>query len=79
MVKTIPYPPSAGDAEQPMQFAGWIAFYKGKKFEIRKSSGIYSLYGAKRHAIKHFKVPRSKEGLMAIEPAYEEIPDEDIS
>jgi len=53
------------------EIAGWIAFYNSKKFEIKKSeaSGIYA---AKQLAIKHFKVPKSKEGLLAIEPAYDE-------
>ena len=51
--------------------AGWIAFYNKDKLEI-KNSEADGLYDAKLLAIKHFKVPKSKQGLLAIEPAYEE-------
>ena len=53
------------------KFAGWIAFYNKDKLEIKKSEAD-GLYDAKLLAIKHFKVPKSKQGLLAIEPAYEE-------
>jgi hypothetical protein len=52
------------------KFAGWIAMYGGKKLEIKKGDAK-DLYGAKQNALKHFKVPKSKQGLLAIEPAYE--------
>jgi len=52
-------------------FAGWIAFYQGNELEIKKeeANGVWS---AKQLAIAHFKVPKSKLGLLAIAPAYEE-------
>jgi len=53
------------------KMAGWVAMYNGKKMEIPKSAAD-SLYGAKQLAIKHFKVPKSKQGLLAIKPGYNE-------
>ena len=53
------------------EFAGWIAIYNGKRIEIKKSEAN-GIYGASKIAIKLLKVPRSKKGLMVIEPAYEE-------
>lgn len=53
------------------KLAGWIAMFQGKKLEIKKSEAK-DLYAAKLLAIKHFKVPKSKMGLLAIEPGYEE-------
>jgi len=53
------------------KFAGWIAIYKGKKLEIKKSEAE-TIYGAKLKAIKDLKVPKSQVGLLAIAPAYEE-------
>lgn len=50
---------------------GWIAFYNGKKLEISKSEAD-NLYSAKQKAIKELKVPKSKLGLLAIKPAYNE-------
>jgi len=42
--------------------------------EIKPKKGeIDSLNDAKQAAIKHFKVPKSKQGLLAIEPAHEEV------
>ena len=56
------------------KFAGWIAFYNKEKLEIKPKKGeIDSLHDAKQAAIKHFKVPKSKQGLLAIEPAHEEV------
>jgi len=56
------------------KFAGWIAFYNKEKLEIKPKKGeIDSLNDAKQAAIKHFKVPKSKQGLLAIEPAHEEV------
>ena len=52
--------------------AGWIAFYGGKKLEIKKSEAD-GIWPAKQLAIKHFKVPKSKQGLLAIKPAHEEV------
>jgi hypothetical protein len=52
-------------------FAGWIAFYQGKQLEIKKEE-VNGIWSAKQLAIAHFKVPKSKLGLLAIEPAYED-------
>lgn len=54
------------------EVAGWVAFYQGKQFEIRKSAEVNGIWPAKKLALAHFKVPKSKEGLLAIEPAYDE-------
>ena len=62
------------ETEIDEKFAGWIAFYNKEKLEIKPKKGeIDSLYDAKQAAIKHFKVPKSKQGLLAIEPAHEEV------
>ena len=62
------------EAEIDEKFAGWIAFYNKDKLEIKPKKGVIdSLYDAKQAAIKHFKVPKSKQGLLAIEPAHEEV------
>lgn len=53
------------------KMAGWIAMYNGKKLEIKKSEAD-GIYGAKQLAIKKLKVPKSKQGLLAIEPAYDD-------
>jgi len=37
------------------------------------------LYGAKCKAIEHFKVPKSKTHLVAVEPAYENETDTDCA
>jgi len=62
------------EIEMDEKFAGWIAFYNKDKLEIKPKKGeIDSLHDAKQAAIKHFKVPKSKQGLLAIEPAHEEV------
>ena len=62
------------ETEIDEKFAGWIAFYNKEKLEIKPKKGeIDSLNDAKQAAIKHFKVPKSKQGLLAIEPAHEEV------
>ena len=62
------------EVEIDEKFAGWIAFYNKEKLEIKPKKGVIdSLYDAKQAAIKHFKVPKSKQGLLAIEPAHEEV------
>lgn len=53
-------------------FAGWIVFYNNKRVEIKKTEAS-DLYGAKQLAIQLMKVPKSKTGLLAIAPAYEEV------
>jgi preprotein translocase subunit YajC len=53
------------------EVAGWIAMYNGQKFEIKKDQAK-DLYDAKLKAIAHFKVPKSKQGLLAIKAAYNE-------
>lgn len=58
-----------------MKLAGWIAFYRGNKLEIPRESIDGGIYEAKMHAIKQLRVPKSKQGYLAIEPAYEEVSD----
>jgi hypothetical protein len=53
------------------EFAGWIAIFNGKKLEIKKSEAK-DLWGAKQLAIKKLKVPKSKQGLLAIDVAYDD-------
>ena len=53
------------------KMAGWVAIYNGKKVEIKKSEAN-DLYGAKMKAAKMLKVPKSKMGLLAIKPGYNE-------
>ena len=55
---------------------GWIAFYNGKKIEIKKGEAD-NLYDAKLKAINELKVPKSKLGLLSIKPAYNESLTED--
>ena len=60
------------------KMAGWIAIYNGKKVEIKKSEAS-DLYGAKMKAAKMLKVPKSKMGLLAIKPGYnEEVVSEEV-
>jgi hypothetical protein len=54
------------------KLAGWIAMFQGKKIEIRKEKDAKDIWSAKQFAIKALRVPKSKQGLLAIEPAYEE-------
>tara|TARA_R110000744_G_scaffold273875_2_gene387111 strand:- start:2323 stop:2529 length:207 start_codon:yes stop_codon:yes gene_type:complete len=51
---------------------GWIAIYNGKKVEIKNDGSVNGIYGAQLKAMEILKVPKSKRGLMAIAPAYEE-------
>ena len=53
-----------------MKRAGYIAFYNGKRIEIPLTIG--GVYDAKCEAIKILKVPKTKVGLLAIAPAYED-------
>ena len=53
------------------EFAGWIAHFNGQKHEIKKHEAK-DLYDAKQKAIAHFKAPKSKHGLIAVKPAYNE-------
>lgn len=53
------------------EFAGWIAFFGGKKLEITKDEAK-DLWAAKLLAIKKLNVPKSKQGLLAISPAVDE-------
>jgi len=50
-------------------FAGWIAFYKNKRIEIKKTEAN-DLWGAKQLAVKLMKVPKYGIGCLAIAPAY---------
>jgi hypothetical protein len=52
-----------------MKQIGYIAFYNKKRIEIPFEIG--SLYQAKLEAIRLLKVPKSKQGLLAIAPGYE--------
>ena len=53
------------------EIAGWIAHFNGQKHEIKKHEAK-DLWDAKQKAIAHFKAPKSKHGLIAIKPAYNE-------
>jgi len=53
------------------EFAGYIAHYNGQKHEI-KSHEAKDLYDAKQKAIAHFKIPKSKHGLLSVKPGYNE-------
>ena len=59
-------------SEATDDFAGWIAFFNGKKVEITKDEAK-DLWGAKKLAIAKMKVPKSKEYMVAIAPAVEEM------
>ena len=64
------------EVEIDEKFAGWIAFHptKDEKMENKLKKGVIdSLYDAKQAAIKHWKLPKSKHSLLAIEPAHEEV------
>jgi hypothetical protein len=54
------------------EVAGWIAFYNQKKLEIKIGVDAKDLFSAKEFAMKHFKVPKSKRGLLAIQVAYKD-------
>jgi hypothetical protein len=56
--------------DQSGKLVGWIAFYNNQRVEIKKSEAK-DLWGAKQLAMQRMKVPKSKQGLVAIEPAYE--------
>jgi hypothetical protein len=45
------------------QLAYYQAFYAGKSHEFTAPD----LYAAKQQAVKHFAVPKSKQGLLAVE------------
>lgn len=49
---------------------GWIAFYKHDTLVIPKDDDCASLYRAKQIAIAKLGVPKSKQSLVAVEPAY---------
>lgn len=52
------------------ELKGWIGFYNGKKVEVKKDVDAKDLWSAKQFVVKHFNVPKSKQGLVAVEPAY---------
>jgi hypothetical protein len=56
---------------QESNMVGWIAIYNRKKIEIKKSEAK-DLWDAKQLAIKKLKVPKSKQGLLAIDVAYDD-------
>jgi len=67
---------SGWGSEPSKPVAGYIAMYRGKKVEIKKGKGkgeADGIFPAKELAYKLLKVPKSKQGLVAIEPAYEEV------
>ena len=51
------------------EMKGWIAIYKQKKIEILKNEAK-NLWNAKQIALKKLNVPKSKQNMMAIGPAY---------
>lgn len=59
--------------------AGWIAVYQGRKLEIIKDKDAKDLYSAKVFAIQKLKVPKSKQGYLAIKPAYNESVQEEMT
>mgnify|MGYP003640591204 CR=1 FL=1 len=65
-----------GESDLPFdtsgKLVGWIAMFGGKKLEIKKSEAD-GIYGAKQIAIKKLKVPKSKQGQLSINPAYESL------
>jgi len=61
------------------EVAGWIASYQGKKLEIVKDRDAKDLYTAKMFAIQKLKVPKSKQGYLAIKPAYNESVNEEMT
>ena len=65
-----------GDALDEKKQAGYIAMYGDKKVEIPLNKAK-DLYQAKQIAIKMMNVPKSKQGLLSINPAYEETIKED--
>ena len=71
-IKTVNYvnETSLGKDLSEEKIAGWIAIYNGKKLEIKKTEAE-GIYGAKQLAIKKLKVPKSKQGLLAIDVAYD--------
>lgn len=52
-----------------MKQIGYIAIYQSKKLELPLSIG--GIYQAKLEAIKFFKIPKSKQGLLSVCPGYE--------
>lgn len=52
-------------SEAEANLNGYIAFYGGKQHEVYAKD----LYAAKVKAIKELKIPKSKQGLLAIELA----------
>ena len=63
---------NTNSTNEAIDFAGWVAIdHKGKRLEIKKSEAK-DLYNAKLLAIKKLKVPKSKESMLAIKPAYNE-------
>ena len=57
--------------ESSDDFAGWVAIYNKNRIEIDKSEAS-DISQAKQIAIKKLKVPKSKVGLLAIAPGYNE-------
>jgi hypothetical protein len=53
------------------ELKGWIGFYNGKQVEVKKDVDAKDLWTAKQFVVKHFNVPKSKQGLVAVEPAYQ--------
>lgn len=50
--------------------SGYVAMYEGKRLEILKEDAK-DLYAAKLKAINYWNIPKSKQGLLAIEPGYD--------
>lgn len=61
--------PFAADA----QLEGWIAMWNDKRLEIYVGKDADDLWSAKQFAIKTMRIPKSKQGLLSVTPAYKDI------
>jgi len=52
------------------ELKGWIAIYNNKRLDIKLDTDAKNLWDAKKFAIEKLKIPKSKHGQVAIEPAY---------
>lgn len=62
----VNYDEDPSDSEEKQ--TGYVAIYNSNRIEIPLSIG--DLYAAKCEAIRILKVPKSKQGLLAIAPGY---------
>jgi hypothetical protein len=64
------YPEILNDYYDGEKLKGWIAIYNNKILEIKLDTDAKDLWDAKKFAIEKLKIPKSKHGQVAIEPAY---------